>query len=102
MVLTRKIDHSIEGCELFDSPEAVLADVGDDQESMIVGGAQLYQAFLPMANRLYLTLIDANLEGDTFFPEYKTYQWKESFREQHEADEINAYAYTFVILDKIG
>lgn len=102
LVLTRKIAHSIEGCELFDSPEAVLADVSDEAESMIIGGAQLYRAFLPMANRLYLTLIDANLEGDTFFPEYKTYQWKESFREQHEADEKNAYAYTFVILDKIG
>ena len=101
LVLTRKLDQNIAGCELFDSPDAILADTVGESEIMIIGGAQLYQQFLPMADRLYLTLIDAKLKGDTFFPDYNPVEWKERFREQHEADPKNAYSYTFVILDKI-
>ena len=101
LVLTKKLNQKISGCELFDSPDAVLADTADDSELMITGGAQVYRAFLPKADRLYLTLIDAKLDGDTYFPEYDNHQWKEVFREQHKADEKNSHPYTFVIMDRI-
>jgi len=100
LVLTRKLDRDIEGCDLFDSPEAVLADTFDEDEVMITGGSQLYRLFLPLADRLYLTLIDADLQGDTYFPDYTVLEWQEIFREQHPADEKNAYPYTFIILDR--
>jgi len=54
-----------------------------------------------MADRLYLTFIDAKFDGDTHFPEYAGFQWKETFREQHDADEKNSHPYTFVIMDRI-
>ena len=101
LVLTRNLDRKIEGCELFDSPENVLKETSNALETMIVGGAQLYQTFLPLADRLYLTLIDAELKGDTFFPNYEKFEWKEHFREAHTTDQKNAYAYTFLILDKV-
>ncbi len=101
LILTRKLDRDIEGCDLFDSPEAILADTFDEPELMITGGAQLYQLFLPMADRLYLTLIDAQLDGDTYFPEYSQFKWKETFREQHDADEKNIHPYTFIIMDRV-
>jgi dihydrofolate reductase len=101
LVLTRKLDRNIAGCDLFDSPEAILADTFDEDEVMITGGSQLYRQFLPLADRLYLTLIDADLQGDTYFPDYTVFKWQEIFREQHQADEKNAHAYTFIILDRL-
>lgn len=101
LILTRNMARNISGCELFNSTEAILANTAEASETMIIGGAQLYQQFLPMTERLYLTLIDAKLDGDAFFPDYNISEWKESFREQHNADSKNAYSYTFVILDKI-
>lgn len=101
IVLTRNLDHKIEGCELFDSPESILEATADDPEVMITGGAQLYQLFLPLADRLFLTFIDASPEGDTFFPNYESMSWKETFNEKHAADEKNSHPYTFVILDRI-
>lgn len=101
LVLTRQLDRDIVGCDVFDSPEAILADTRDEDELMITGGAQLYQHFLPLADRLYLTLIDADLQGDTYFPDYTVFEWQEVFRESHQADEKNAHAYTFIILDRL-
>jgi dihydrofolate reductase len=100
IVLTRKLDRDISGCDLFDSPEGILADTFDEAEIMITGGAQLYRIFLPMADRLYLTCIDTDLQGDTHFPDYTQFQWQEIFRESHQADAKNAYPYTFIILDR--
>lgn len=100
LVLTRKLDRDIAGCDLFDSPEAILADTFDEDEVMITGGAQIYRQFLPLADRLYLTLIDADLQGDTYFPDYTAFNWQEIFRETHPADANNAYAYTFTILNR--
>jgi len=101
LVLTRKLDREIVGCDLFDSPEAILADTFDEDEVMITGGAQLYRQFLPLADRLYLTVIDAELQGDTYFPDYTIFEWQEVFRESHQADEKNTYAYTFIILNRL-
>jgi dihydrofolate reductase len=71
-----------------------------DGEIMICGGASVYQQFLPLAQRLYLTYIHANFEGDTFFPELNMQDWKEVSREDHQPDEKNKYAYSFVVLER--
>jgi len=101
IILSRQAEREIAGCDVFDSPESILADTADEAEVMITGGEQLYRIFLPMADRLYLSYIDADLQGDTYFPDYTQFQWNEVFREQHQPDAKNAYAYTFVILDRI-
>jgi dihydrofolate reductase len=65
---------------------------------MIIGGQSLYEEFLPRADSLYITLIEARVEGDTFFPEYTHADWEEVSREAHDADAKNPYPYTFVVL----
>lgn len=84
-----------------DSVEAALALVADQAEVMIIGGAQLYQQMLARADRLYLTHIQLETEGDAFFPSYQQQQdWQLIWAEEHPADEQNPYPYRFVLLEK--
>lgn len=69
-------------------------------EVMIIGGGRVYEQALELANRLYLTHIDAELAGDTYFPDYQQYSWQQTFLQQHCADEKNQYGYRFEILEK--
>ncbi|MBT0585394.1 type 3 dihydrofolate reductase [Alteromonas oceanisediminis] len=73
------------------------------EEVMIIGGGRIYQSFLPQAQRLYLTLIDADIKGDTYFPNYEdAAYWREIAREHREADERNPHDLTFVTLERIS
>lgn len=90
------------GAERASSPEAALALVAGEPEVMVIGGAQLYASFLPHAQKLYLTLIKANLSGDTFFPDYTSYSWRELEYQQHPADAKNPYPYDFLILERLS
>lgn len=72
------------------------------QEVMIIGGATIYQQLLPVADRLYLTHIEAQLSGDTHFPDYSQQSWHCLFSESHLADSKNPYPYRFEILTRIA
>jgi dihydrofolate reductase len=85
---------------VVDSLDAALALVKDCEEVMIIGGAQIYQQALPLADRLYLTWVHHHFEGDTFFPTWLPEQWHEISREQRAADEQNPYDLTFTILER--
>jgi len=102
VVITRNADYAPEGIVIVDSIEAALSEVGDAGEVMIIGGGQLYREMLPYADRLYLTQIQADIEGDTEFPDYTVFEWKEIDREVYEADDKNAYDLEFVTLEKCG
>jgi dihydrofolate reductase len=67
-------------------------------EIMICGGQRIYEETLPLADRLILTLVHADVEGDTFFPEWRHLNWRTSW--QHESHDAN-YRYTFCILDRV-
>ncbi|HEY0211867.1 type 3 dihydrofolate reductase [Acerihabitans sp.] len=82
------------------TPAQALAAAGEAQEVMVIGGGKIYAHFLPQAGRLYLTHIDAEIEGDTFFPEYEPDQWQSSFSEFHDADEKNSHSFCWEILDR--
>lgn len=89
-----------EDCFVAHSINEVLEMVKNEDEVMICGGESVYKQFLPLANRLYLTYIHQNFEGDTFFPEFEINDWQEISRENHEPDEKNLYKYSFVILER--
>lgn len=78
---------------------AAQAVEGND-EVMVIGGGKIYQQFLPLANKLYLTHVDAEVIGDTHFPAYEPDEWDSIFTEYHEADENNTHGYCFEILTK--
>lgn len=82
------------------SLEQALSVAGAVDEVMIIGGGRVYQQALARANRLYLTHIEAKLEGDTHFPDYHQYAWTQIFDEYHPADEKNPYGYRFEILER--
>lgn len=101
IIISRQEGYRAEDCIVVNSVDAAL-DAADSDEVMIIGGGQLYADMLHRADRLYLTLIDAELDGDTYFPDYEVYDWREIERETHGPDEKNTYAYAFVTLERIG
>jgi dihydrofolate reductase len=100
VVVSRNPQWQAEGVEVAASLDAALALLADSDEVMIIGGGQLYTEALPRADRLYLTYIDAQLSGDTHFPDYMPLGWQELERTRHPADEKNAYACEFVTLSR--
>ncbi|WP_367988097.1 type 3 dihydrofolate reductase [Vibrio sp. NTOU-M3] len=99
IVLSRDATLEINGVTCVTSIDEAIQAVGEIEELMIIGGGAIYQACLPMANKLYLTHINANLDGDTQFPQWGT-DFKESYSETYSADDKNAYDMRFVILEK--
>jgi dihydrofolate reductase len=74
---------------------------GTDAVLMVIGGAQVYRQCLPFVSRIHLTLVHARIEdGDTFFDGWRGAEWRETFREDHEADAENSCAYSFVTLER--
>lgn len=100
VILTRDPEFNVEGATCVDSPESALATVSDAEEVVIIGGQQIFAQFLPLADLLYLTVIDAELDGDTWFPEWQEDEWLEIQRETRAADDKNAYDMTFVTLQR--
>ena len=68
----------------------------DSEEVMIVGGANLYQQALVIADKMLLTEVHTQIEGDTYFPEFEQPPWQEVKREAHTADSANPFAFDFV------
>lgn len=87
-------------CVIAHSIEEVMQMSESISELMICGGASVYKQFLPLSQRLYLTYVKASPEGDTYFPEVNLADWNEVKREDHKADEKNAYDYSFVVLER--
>lgn len=102
IVLTRNPDYRAEGCTVLHDEDALMLHCRYEQEIMIIGGAELYRAFLPKAGLIYLTEVHTRLNGDTFFPGYDATEWEELHREDFSADERNEFDYSFVVLQKTG
>ena len=105
IVISRQIesiDNKISNVSWVKSiDEAIsLAQKQQPDEVFIIGGGNIYQQVLPLIERLYLTHIDAELQGDTYFPDYLSEQWQVIYQEDHQADEKNSYPYQFQILQR--
>ena len=101
IVLTRDRDFEAEGCKVAHSIEQALQLASGHQEVMIMGGARLYAQMMDKADRLYLTLVKADVDGDVCFPEIDRSQWQETQRESFQADERNEFNYEFVVLERM-
>jgi len=96
IVLTSRPHSLPEGCVAVKSLEEAIACADKEEELFIIGGASVYQQALPLADKLYLTLIHHSFAGaDTFFPEIDFAQWQLTESEEHEANEKNAFPYSF-------
>ena len=100
LVLTRDPDYRAPGATLVGSLEQAIA-VADSPEIMVVGGAALYAEALPLADRLCLTRVHAQVEGDIRFPDWSPADWQPISLTEHPADERNAYPMTFLVLERM-
>lgn len=96
IVLTRQDAATFPGCDVVSSVEEALK-VAKGEEVMIVGGAEIYKLFLPLATKMYVTWVDANLSGETVFPLWNRLDWEVQSEEAHVMDQKHAYAYTFTV-----
>ncbi len=101
IVISRQAGLSIPGCDVYSNLQDVLQDWPSDQDLMVVGGAMIYQQAMPFADRMILTFIDAECQGDTVFPAWPADQWAIADRDQHAADDKNPHDYQFVIFDRL-
>ncbi|VAW51827.1 Dihydrofolate reductase [hydrothermal vent metagenome] len=101
IVLSRNPDIQFEGVTCVNSFENAVATVSDAEEIMIIGGSTIYEMLMPKINRMYLTYVDAEFEGDAWFPEFNKKQWIEKESVTRAADEKNSYACRFITLEKL-
>jgi dihydrofolate reductase len=97
IIISRNKDFVAEGCIVVNSLTDALAHCTD--QCFVIGGAEIYQQALPLATKIYLTEIHAQVEGDTFFPEIDKKIWQETSREDYETDEKHIFPYSFVELN---
>ena len=104
IVITRQKNFRAPGCMVLNDVDRALevAKKNAEEECFIIGGAETYQLALPFTTRLYLTEIDAVVEGDTYFPEIKKAEWKETRRKHHPRDERHPYAFDIVVYDRVN
>ena len=97
IIITNDKNYRAEDCFVVHSVDESLKAAKGSEEVMIIGGEQIFREFLPKANKMYLTFIDKDFEGDAYFPEYKKKEWKETKKEWHENED---YKFIFVDLER--
>ena len=100
VVITHQSGYTPTGVQVAHSIEQALQMAAEDDEVFVAGGAQIYKQLLPRADRLYLTSIHEEFEGDTEFPELDETDWQLISQESHEPDEKYPYPYSFLVYDK--
>ena len=100
LVLTRDRHWHADGATAVASVEAALALAAPAETLMVIGGAALYRLSLPLAERLYLTMVEADVDGDVRFSQWRSVSWRELEREAHPADAAHRWPYTFVTLER--
>jgi dihydrofolate reductase len=102
IVVTRDVNYKTEGCDVAHSVEEAinLAREGGEIEAFICGGAEIYAQTIGVADRMYLTLIDAEVAADTFFPEFDEKEWSEQESSYQPTDEKNQYPFTFKLVKR--
>lgn len=97
IVLSRNPEYKAEGCLVCRSLDEAfqLADAAGEQEVFVVGGGEIYQEALPLADRMYLSLVDTRAEADTHFPQFERESWEVICEQDFPEDEKNSLAHTF-------
>lgn len=100
IVITRSKDFYHEDCIIVDSIDKAM-DIAKDKDAFIIGGAEIYSAFLPVADKLYITEIDHDFEADTFFNEIDYSDWKLASSQPGVRDEKNLFDYKFTVYERV-
>ena len=99
-VVTRNPGYRAEGATVASSLEEALRAAGDVEEACIIGGTSLFAEALPIADRIHLTEVDAEVEGDTWFPPFDRSEWVEREVARQARDERHEYPFSILVLEK--
>ncbi|MBK8398078.1 MAG: dihydrofolate reductase [Leptospiraceae bacterium] len=102
LVISRNSLFKADGVEIFSSLESAIENSREEDECFLIGGGELYKKAIVFADRIYLTRIHTNLEGDTFFPEINLDKWKLSSESFLAKDDKNSYDLNFQLYEKIS
>lgn len=97
IVLTDEAGEQIEGCEMAYSIEQSLEMMDATQENFIIGGGSIYNQFMPIANKLYITRVHQNFDADTFFPEIDLSIWKLVESTDKEPEKEGSFRFTYEV-----
>lgn len=100
VVITRDTELKIEGCTMAHSLEEAIALFDPQEEIFIIGGAQIYAQALPLAHRIYLTVVERDYQGDTSFPAIDYSIWKQTSREDFSSGEAFEYPFSFITMER--
>ena len=101
IIISRNPEYQQDGCLVFNDIEtAIKKGCESAGEIFVIGGSDLYEAILPIADALYLTIINREFQGDTFFPDIDLNDWSEVERENIHDDPDAAFSYSFLKLEK--
>jgi dihydrofolate reductase len=101
IIITRNPDYTADGATVFHSLDEALERYHSAVEVVIIGGHDIFKAALEQADRLYLTEVLADVEGDTWFPVFDRTEWKQTQCQQFAADEKNEYPFRFTVLERV-
>ncbi|MDP1537456.1 MAG: dihydrofolate reductase [Burkholderiales bacterium] len=101
VIVTRQHDFKVPGALVVHTLEQAIAQCAGDSEVFIIGGGELYRAAMPLADRIYLTVVDAEPVGDTRMPEFDPTQWRVHSTQNYDKDDRHAHDYRFEIHDRV-
>jgi dihydrofolate reductase len=100
IIITRDKSYDIESAQVVHSIQEAIDVTKDEDEVFVIGGAEIFKQYMPDSDRLYITQIEHDFDGDTFFPEINYAEWKIISKEKGIKDEKNPYDYYFMIYDR--
>lgn len=95
-----KLNIEDENVEIFDDISKLDKYINSKEENFVIGGATMYKLLMPYANKMYITEIDKDFDGDVYFPEINKNEWKETEREQGPEDNENDFEYEYVTYER--
>ncbi|MGV3627083.1 MAG: dihydrofolate reductase [Betaproteobacteria bacterium] len=101
VIVTRQKNYTIPGAKIAHTLDEAIALCAGDSEIFVIGGGELYRAAMPKADRIYLTVVDAEPAGDTLMPEFDAAQWRVHSTKCFGKDERHAHDYRFEIHDRV-
>jgi dihydrofolate reductase len=102
VIVTRQPGYSVPGAKVAHSLSDAIIASGDDKEIFVIGGAELFRESLTLADRMYLTIVDTVVAGDTYMPEFDAGSWREVSSDPVAADAKNRHAFTLRTYDRIA
>ena len=101
VIISRNSKYNIDGAINVTSIDEAIAACGDEQEIFFIGGAEIFRDVLHRVDRIYLTLVEATIEGDAHFPKFDRSAWTSTSTQSVPADALNEYPHQFLVLDRI-